>query len=81
MTKRIYTDIRLILKAAGADVLPPYDKLHEFKKKRIPSVQKMANPFSGVRFDYLECLQLTSSQLLSSLDLSAFQDLTQIDST
>lgn len=81
MSKRIYTDIRLLLKAAGADVLPPYDKLLVFKKERRPPVQKLANPFSGVRFDYLKCLELTSSQLLSSLDLPAFRDLTQVHMT
>ena len=81
MSKRIYTDIRLLLKAAGADVLPTYDKLLAFKKERRPPVQKLANPFRGVRFDYLECLQLTSSQLLRSLALPAFRDLSEIHMT
>ncbi|QQP40281.1 Uncharacterized protein FKW44_014273, partial [Caligus rogercresseyi] len=81
MSKRIYTDIRLLLKAAGADVLPAYDKLLAFKKERRPPVQKLANPFRGVRFDYLECLQLTSSLLLRSLALPAFRDLSEIHMT
>lgn len=81
MSKRIYTDIRLLLKAAGADVLPPYDKLLAFKKERRPPVQKLANPFSDVRFDYQKCLELTSSHLLSSLELPAFRDLTEVHMT
>ncbi len=67
MTKRIYTDIRLLLKGAGADVLPPYDKLLKFKRERRPTVQKLAAPYSGVKYDYLHCLQLTSAQLFESL--------------
>ena len=31
MTKRVYTEIQRLLKDAGADVLPPYDKLLKFK--------------------------------------------------
>ena len=69
MTKRIYTDVRLILKTAGADVLPPYKMLLNFKMQRRPTVEKLVSPFSGVKFDYLSCLDLTSSQLFSSLDL------------
>lgn len=81
MSKRIYTDIRLLLKAAGADVLPPYDKLHAFKNERRPAVEKLVNPFSGVRFNYLKCLEMTSSQLLSSLKLPAFNNLTEVHMT
>ena len=81
MTKRIYTDIRLLLKDAGADVLPSYNKLLKFKKERRPTVQKLATPYSGVKYDYLQCLQLTSAQLFASLQLPAFHNLNEIQMT
>ena len=78
MTKRIYTDVRLILKTAGADVLPPYKMLLNFKMQRRPTVEKLVSPFSGVKFDYLSCLDLTSSQLFSSLDLPILNTLKEV---
>ena len=79
LSKRTYTDIRLLLKENGADVLPPYDELHTFRKERRPPVQLLQNPYIGVRFDYLQCLQLTASQLLASLP--NFQDVNQLQMT
>ena len=78
MTKRIYTEIRLPLKDAGAVVLPSYDKLLKFKKEWRPTVQKLATPYSGVKYDYLDCLQLTSAQLLLSLQLPTFHNLNEL---
>ena len=81
MSKRIYTDIRLLLKSAGHDVLPPYINLLAFRKERRPAVEKLDNPFKGVRFDYLNCLQLTSSQLFSSLQLPLLHNLNEVHLT
>ena len=81
MSKRIYTDIRLLLKGAGADVLPTYDKLNAFKMERRPAVEELANPFSGIRYNYLKCLELTSAQLLSSLQLPVLHNITELHMT
>ena len=81
MTKRVYTEIRLLLKDAGADVLPPYNKLLKFKKDRRPTVEKLVTPYSGVKYDYLECIKLTSAQLFESLKLPAFHNLNEIQMT
>ena len=81
MTKRIYTEIRLLLKGAGADVLPPYGKLLKFKTERRPPVEKLVNPCNGVKFDYLTCLKLTSVQLFTSLDLPVFHNLNEVHMT
>ena len=34
MTKRMYIDIRLLLKNDGHDILPVYDKLNEYRKEK-----------------------------------------------
>ena len=78
MTKQIYTEIRLLHKDAGADILPSYDKLLKFKREQRPTVQKLATLYSGVKYDYLDCLQLTSAQLFVSLQLLAFHNLNEL---
>ena len=82
MSKRVYTDIRLLLKGAGVDVLPPYNKLDEFRKERRPTVKKLEEPwFYGIKFDYVESLKLTTTQLLQSLELPNFHELNEIHMT
>ena len=81
MSKRIYTENRHLLKAAGADVLPPYEKLDKFRKEWRPVVEKLVNPFEGVKFDYVQCLKLPSCQLFTSLELPAFHNLNEIRMT
>ena len=78
MSKRVYTDVRILLKNAGADVLPTYKKLDEFRKQRRPEVVKLDIPYHGVRFDYLKCLEITTSQLCRSIALPAFKNLREI---
>ena len=79
MTKRIYTDIRLLLKDAGKDVLPTYEKLDEFKRENRPIVKPLEEPlFQGVKYDYVECLKYTTSQLLKSIELPIFHQLNEI---
>ena len=41
MTKRVYTEIRLLLKEAGADVLPTYENLDTFRKEHRPDVKEL----------------------------------------
>ena len=72
MSKRVYTDIRLLLKNAGANVLPTYETLDAFRKERRPYVQELEEPFKGVKFDYEQCLKLSTVQLIRSLDLPLF---------
>ena len=67
MTRRIYTNIRLLLKGAGADVLPPYNHLSEFRKGRRPPVKPLEGDHVGLKFDYTEALKLATSQQLLSL--------------
>ena len=60
MTKHIYTEIRLLLKDAGKDVLSTYEKLDEFKRENRPTVKPLEEPwFQGVKYDYVECLKYT----------------------
>ena len=51
--------------------------LLNFKMQRRSTGEKLTNPFSGVKFDYLSCLELTSSQLFSSLDLPVLNNLNE----
>ena len=82
MTKRVYTEIRLLLKDAGKDVLPPYEKLDEFKRENRPDVKKLEEPwFYGVKYDYVECLKHTTSQLLKSMELPMFHQLNELHMT
>ena len=67
MTKRVYTDIRLLLKGARADVLPPYYKLDEFRKECRPEVKKLKEPCRGVKCGYVECLKIATTQLQRSI--------------
>ena len=79
MTKRIYTEIRLLLKDAGKDVLPTYEKLDEFKRENRPTVKPLEEPwFQGVKYDYVECLKYTTSQLLKSIELPIFHQLNEL---
>ena len=81
MTKRIYTDSRLLLKGAGADVLPPYYKLDEFRKERRPEVKKLKEPCQGVKYDYVECWKTTTTQLLKAIELTNPHELNEIHFT
>ena len=66
-------DADLILKDAGADGLPSYCKLDDFRKERRPEVKKKEEPFHGIKYDYIESLKITTSQLLKSLELPNLQ--------
>ena len=46
--QRRYTKQKKLLKAAGYDILPPYKKLNDFKKKLVPEIRIMPEPFVGV---------------------------------
>ena len=81
MIKCIYTDIRLLLKGAGADVLLSYGKLDEFRKERRPEVKTLEEPFQGVKYDYVESLKIATSQLLKSLELPNLQELNEVHLT
>ena len=72
MSKRVYTDIRLLLKNAGANVLPTYETLDAFRKERRSYVKELEDPFKGVKFDYEQCMKLSTVQLIRSLDLPLF---------
>ena len=78
MTRRIYTNIRLILKAAGKDILPPFESLLKFRKNRRPSVKELEEPYIGVKFDYAESLKLATHQLLKSIKNSAINNLSEL---
>ena len=69
MTRRIHTDIRLLFKGAGADVLPTYENLDKFRKKHRPPIQELQDPYQGIKFNYEEALKLTTSQLLKSINI------------
>ena len=69
MSKHMYTDICILLKGAGVDVLSTNDKLDKFRRERRPEVEKLQDPFEGVKFDYVQYLQLTTGQLIRSLEL------------
>ena len=81
MIKCIYTDIRLLLKGAGADILLSYGKLDEFRKERRPEVKTLKEPFQGVKYDYVESLKIATSQLLKSLELPNLQELNEVHLT
>ena len=81
MTKRIYTEIRLLLKGAGADVLPPYDQLDRFRKEHRPEVLQLQQPHEGVKFPYEEALKLSTMQLLKSIDPPLLHDLSEVHLT
>ena len=78
MTRRIYTNIRLLLKGAGADVLPPYNQVTEYRKERRPPVQPLDGGHVGLKFDYVEALKLATSQQLLSLSPSLFSNLNEL---
>ena len=80
MTKRIYIDIRLLLKGAGADVLPSYTKLLAFRNERLPTVEQLPVPYRCVKFDYVQCLKLTSALLFATLQ-SPFQNINEVNMT
>ena len=48
MTKRMYIDIRLLLKNDGHDILPVYDKLNEYRKEKRPPLEKLQDPYKGI---------------------------------
>ena len=75
----IYMNIHLLLNGADAYILLTYDKFAKFRKEHQPEVEKLQDPFEGLKFDYVQCLQLTS-QLIRSLELSAFYELNKIHS-
>ena len=43
MSKLIYTDIRLLMKSTGHDVLPPYINLLAFREEHRPAVEKIVS--------------------------------------
>ena len=49
MTRRIYIDIRLLLKGAGANVLPNYEDLDKFRKDHHPPIKELHNPYQGIK--------------------------------
>ena len=73
MTKHVYTEIRLLSKEAGADVLPTYDALDYFRIEHRPEVKELQPPFVGVKFDYEKALELTAAQLFKSINLPVFK--------
>ena len=48
MTKRMYIDIRLLLKNDGNDILPVYDKINVYRKEKRPQPEKMQDPYKGI---------------------------------
>lgn len=78
LTQRTYTDIRLILKQAGSDVLPPYDNIESFKKNHRPTKIQLQEPQKGVRYDYSEALKLTVTQILITIELPPFVHLQEL---
>ena len=81
MTRRIYTDIRLLLKGAGADVLPTYDTLDKFRKEHRHSVEKLQEPYEGIKFNYEEALKLTTSQLFKYIESPILNQLQEVHLT
>ena len=60
---RWYTKQKKLLKAAGYDILPSYKQLNNFKKKLVPEIQILPEPYVGVYVDLEEAV-LLSMQLL-----------------
>ena len=81
MTRRIYTDICLLFKGAGADVLPTYENLDKFRKEDRPPIQELQDPYQGIKFNYEEALKLTTSQLLKSINLPVIHILEEVHLT
>ena len=78
MTKCVYTEIRLLLKEAGADVLPTYGNLDKFRKEHRPDVKELKPPYVGVKFDYEKALKLTAAWLFKSIDLPVLQNINEV---
>ena len=81
MTKRVYTEIRLLLKEAGADVLPTYENLDKFRKEHRPDVKELQPLYVGVKFDYEKASRLTAAQLFKSIDLPVLQNINEVHLT
>ena len=48
ITKRMYIDIRLLLKNDDYDILPVYDKFNEYRKEKRPPLEKLQDPYKGI---------------------------------
>ena len=60
-----------------ADVLPT-NLLDKFRKEHQSKVERLKDLFEGMKFDYMQCLQLTTSKLIRSFELPAFNELNEI---
>ena len=75
MTKRMYIDIRLLLKNDGHDILPVYDKLNEYRKEKRPPLEKLQDSYKGIKVDYKKALEKSAYQLLKTINLSKLENL------
>ena len=53
----MYIDIRLLIKNDCYDMLPLYDKLNDYRKEKRPSVEKLQDPYRGIKVDYKKALE------------------------
>ena len=78
MTKRMYIDIRLLLKNDGHDILPVYEKLNEYRKEKRPPLEKLREPYKGIKVDYKKALEKSAYQLLKTINPSKLENLEEI---
>ena len=78
MTRRIYTDICLLFKGAGPDILPTYENLDKFRKEHRPPIPVLQDPYQRIKFNYEEALKLTTSQLLKWINLPVIHNLEEV---
>ena len=74
ITKRMYIDIRLLLKNDGHDILPVYDKLNEYRKEKRPPLEKLQDPYKGIKVDYKKALEKYAYLLLKTINLSKLEN-------
>lgn len=78
LSQRSYTNIRLILKNAGHDILPTYNQLENYRKTLRPQISQLPDSHKGVQYDYPEAIKLTTQRIFATLPETSFKNLTEV---